>query len=365
MEVEKLLGLLETSYWRVLLTALVVVVLALIMHRVGAAIIWRLTRKLPVSGAVARLCWRPSRLVLPVIALQAVWQVAADNLPLIEQIRHGNALLLLASLTWLAQRAVSGVAQGIVAQHPVDVEDNLNARRVHTQTRLLARTVTFMVVMAGISLMLMTFPGARQLGTSLLASAGVIGIVAGLAARPVFSNLIAGLQLALAQPMRIDDVLIVKGEWGRVEEITGTYVVLKIWDERRMIIPLQWFIENPFENWTRSNAQIIGSVFVWVDYRMPLEPLRQAAQRACEAAAEWDKRLCLLQVTEAGERSMQLRLLLTSANSSLNWDLRCKVREALIDFMQRDYPQFLPQMRAQLTSPAASDTPPDPAAAAP
>ena len=358
MEFEKLLGLLETSYWRVLLTALVVVVLALIVHRVGAAIIWRLTRNLPVSSAVARRCWRPSRFVLPVFALQAVWQAAADTLPLIEQIRHGNALLLLAGFTWLAQRAVSGVAQGIVAQHPVDVEDNLNARRVHTQTRLLARTVSFMVVMAGLSLMLMTFPGARQLGTSLLASAGVIGIVAGIAARPVFSNLIAGLQLALAQPLRIDDVLIVKGEWGRVEEITGTYVVLKLWDQRRLIVPLQWFIENPFENWTRSNAQIIGTVFVWVDYRMPLEPLREAARRACEAAAEWDQRLCLLQVTEAGERSMQLRLLVTSANSSLNWDLRCKVREALIDFMQRDYPQYLPLMRAELTQTPASEMPP-------
>jgi small-conductance mechanosensitive channel len=363
MEFEKLLGLLETSYWRVLLTALIVIVLALIVHRVGAAVIWRLTRNLPVSSAVARRCWRPSRLVLPLFALQAVWEAAADTLPLIAQIRHGNALLLLAAFTWLAQRAVSGVAQGIVAQHPVDVEDNLNARRVLTQTRLLARTVSFMVVIAGISLMLMTFPGARQLGTSLLASAGVIGIVAGIAARPVFSNLIAGLQLAMAQPMRIDDVLIVKGEWGRVEEITGTYVVLKIWDERRMIIPLQWFIENPFENWTRNNAQIIGTVFVWVDYRMPLEPLREAAQRACEAAAEWDKRLCLLQVTEAGERSMQLRLLVTSANSSLNWDLRCKVREALIDVMQREYPQYLPLMRAELTPPPGAEALPSAAPA--
>ena len=363
MEFEKLLGLLETSSWRVLLTAVLVVIAALIVHRIGAAIIWRITRNLPVSSAVARRCWRPARLVLPVLALQVVWQAAADTLPFIAQIRHGNALLLLAGLTWLAQRTVSGVAQGIVAQHPVDVEDNLNARRVHTQTRLLARTVSFMVVVAGLSMMLMTFPGARQLGASLLASAGVIGIVAGIAARPVFSNLIAGLQLALAQPMRIDDVLIVKGEWGRVEEITGTYVVLKIWDERRLIIPLQWFIENPFENWTRNSANIIGTVFLWVDYRMPLQPLREAARRACEAAPEWDKRLCLLQVTEAGERSMQLRLLLTSATSTLNWDLRCKVREALVDFMQREFPQYLPVTRAELAAPATPEpSPPSPPA---
>lgn len=342
------LHLLEDSSRRVLLSAVVAVVLALVVHRVGAVVIWRLTRGLPVANAVARRCWRPSRVVLPLIALQAVWQAAPDTLALISQVRHGNALLLLAAITWLALRAIDGVAQGIIGQHSVEVEDNLNARRIHTQTRLLARTAGFMVLVAGLSLMLMTFPGARQLGASLLASAGVIGIVAGIAARPVFSNLIAGLQIALAQPLRIDDVLIVQGEWGRVEEITGTYVVLKIWDERRLIIPLQWFIENPFQNWTRKSAQIIGTVFVWVDYRMPLEPLRQAARSACEAAPEWDKRLCLLQVVEAGERSMQLRVLVTSGNSSLNWDLRCKVREALVDFMQREYPQFLPLMRAEI-----------------
>jgi len=343
------LHLMEDATWRVLFSAVVAVVLALVVHRVGAAVIRRVTRNLPISSAVARRSWRPSRFALPLIALQAVWQAAPDALPLISQVRHGNALLLLATLTWLGLRAVDGVAQGVIGQHPVDVEDNLNARRINTQTRLLARTAGFMVLIAGLAMMLMTFPGARQLGASLLASAGVVGIVAGIAARPVFSNLIAGLQLALAQPIRIDDVLIVQGEWGRVEEITGTYVVLKIWDERRMIIPLQWFIENPFQNWTRNSAQIIGTVFLWVDYRMPLEPLRAAARSACEAAPEWDKRLCLLQVVEAGERSMQLRLLVTSGNSGLNWDLRCKVREALVDFMQREYPQFLPTMRAEIT----------------
>jgi small-conductance mechanosensitive channel len=168
----------------------------------------------------------------------------------------------------------------------------------------------------------------------------------------VIGNLIAGVQIAMAQPIRIDDVLIVENEWGRVEEITGTYVVLRIWDERRMIIPLQWFIETPFQNWTRSSAQIIGTVFLWCDYRMPLEPLRKAAQLACEAAAEWDQRLCLLQVVEAGEHAMQLRVLVTAADSSRAWDLRCKVREALVDFMQREYPQFLPINRVTLDEPS-------------
>ena len=344
-----LVGLMNDTSGRVLLRALLAVVLALIVHRVGGALIWRLTRQLPISSVVAERIWRPARLALPVLALQGIWHAAPDTFPLIAPLRHANGLLLLASLTWLAQRAAGGLAQGIIKKYPLDVEDNLQARRVHTQTRLISRTVSFMILVAGMSLMLMTFPGARQVGTSLLASAGVIGIIAGIAARPVFSNLIAGLQLALSQPLRIDDVLIIEGEWGHVEEITGTYVVLRIWDQRRLIIPLQWFIEKPFQNWTRSSSQLIGTVFLWVDYRMPLAPLREAAQHACEAASEWDGRLCQLQVVEAAADAVQLRLLVTSQNASLNWDLRCKVREALVDFMQREYPQFLPLTRAELT----------------
>ena len=192
---------------------------------------------------------------------------------------------------------------------------------------------------------LMTFPGARQLGASLLASAGVLGLVGGMAARPVFSNLIAGLQIALAQPIRIDDVLIVKDECGRVEEITGTYVVLKLWDERRMIVPLQWFIENPFENWTRTGAQIMGTVFLYVDYATPIEPLRAEAQRLVEAMPEWDKRVCAVQVTDATEQAMQVRVLVSSPSSGTNFDLRCKLREGLIAFLAREYPQALPVAR--------------------
>ena len=338
----------DNSSLHLLVAALVSVVLALLVHRVSATVLLRLTRSMPVADRVAQQCKAPAQLLLPLMALQAVWQGAPDSFPLIDGVRHANGLLLLATLTWLGLRATRGVAQGVIALHPVNVEDNLQARRIHTQTRMLARMVMFVVLLAGLAMMLMTFPGARQFGASLLASAGVAGLVVGIAARPIFSNLIAGLQIALAQPFRIDDVLIVQGEWGRVEEITGTYVVLKIWDERRLIIPLQWFIENPFQNWTRKSAQIIGTVFLWVDYRMPLEPLREAAKRACEAASEWDQRLCLLQVVEAGERSMQLRLLVSSANSGLNWDLRCKVREALVDCMQRDWPEHLPLMRAEV-----------------
>lgn len=183
------------------------------------------------------------------------------------------------------------------------------------------------------------------MGASLLASAGVVGIVAGIAARPVFSNIIAGLQIALAQPIRIDDVLIVQGEWGRVEEITGTYVVLAIWDERRLIIPLQWFIENPFQNWTRTSSQILGTVFLFADYRLPLDPLRAELDRILKTAPEWDRRVSVLQLTDVTERTIQIRVLVSARSSGLAFDLRCRVREALVTFIQREYPDCLPQVR--------------------
>jgi small-conductance mechanosensitive channel len=174
----------------------------------------------------------------------------------------------------------------------------------------------------------------------------VLGIIGGLAARPVFSNLISGLQIALSQPIRLDDVLIVNGEWGRVEEITGTYVVLKVWDERRLIIPLQWFIENPFENWTRTGANILGTVFLYLDYSAPVERIRAEAKRFVEAAAEWDRRVFAVQVTDITERTMQVRVLVSAGNSGKAFDLRCKLREHLLAFVAREFPQCLPLVRS-------------------
>jgi len=158
------------------------------------------------------------------------------------------------------------------------------------------------------------------------------------------------LQIALAQPLRIDDVLIVEGEWGRVEEITATNVVLKIWDERRLVVPLQWFIEHPFQNWTRRGASLLGTVFLWVDYSLPMQPIRTEARRLCEASTNWDGRVCNVQVTDSSERAMQLRILVSSADSGRAFDLRCEVREGLVDFIQRQFPQALPRMRADVAA---------------
>lgn len=347
--------LLDHPWFGTWTAALVAVILALVVHRVGGLILLRITRSSAVLHNIVIKARAPAQVVMPLLALQTVWQGAPDELRWIDNVRHINGILMIAATTWLIVRVIAGFAQGVLDRHPVDVADNIGARSIHTQTRVLSRIAMTLVTVMGAAMLLMTFPGARQVGASLLASAGVVGLIAGFAAKPVFSNMIAGLQLALTQPIRLDDVLIVEGEWGRVEEIRSTYVVLRIWDDRRLIIPLQYFIEKPFQNWTRNNSQLLGSVFFYVDYGMPLAPLRKEVERIVRAAPQWDQRFFNLVVTDATERTMQLRVLCTAASSGLAWDLRCVVREGLIDFMQREYPQYLPRMRMEYSASQAGD----------
>ena len=359
-------ALLSHPWFGTWLAALIAAMSGLLIYRVGGILLLRLTRHAVVLHSMISKARTAARWVLPLVALQMVWQAALDDLHYINSVRHLNGLLLIASCTWLAVRCINGFTEGLLAKHPQDVDDNLQARRIHTQAKVLGRTASTMVLVAGAALILMTFPGARQVGASLLASAGVFGIVAGLAAKPVLSNLIAGLQIALAQPIRIDDVLIAEGEWGKVEEITGTFVVMKLWDERRLILPLSYFIEKPFQNWTRQSAQLLGSAFIYVDYTMPLAPLRTEMERIVRAAPEWDGRVFVLQVTDATERTMQLRILATAATAPLAFDLRCRIREGLIDFVQREYPESLPKLRMQdLGGPSASSGSTGPAPPAP
>jgi len=328
--------------------AVAVVVLAELLHWLARPLVFRLSRYSRVLDRVVRASERPMRMLLPVVALLLLWQFVPDQLPALGSVEHVTGVVTILAITWLASATVHGVSDAVIDLHPADIEDNLQARRIQTQTRVLARIVHGAVMLAGLAFVLMTFPRAREFGASLLASAGVAGLVVGIAARSVFGNLIAGLQIALAQPIRIDDVLIVEGEWGRVEEITSTYVVMKLWDERRLVVPLQWFIEHPFQNWTRRGAELIGTVFLWVDYTLPVEPIRAEARRLCEAAPEWDRRVCVVQVTDASELSMQIRVLASSSDSGRNFDLRCKVREGLIDFIRRTHPDALPLVRAEI-----------------
>ncbi|WP_202845105.1 mechanosensitive ion channel family protein [Luteimonas saliphila] len=301
-----------------------------------------------LAARVVQVIAVPAALALPLLFLILAVDATPLSAEVAARLRHWLGIGVVLCVTWLAVRAVGALEARILREHPVDIEDNLAARRVQTQTRVIARTIQGAILLVGVALALMTFPAIRQVGTTLLASAGIIGLVAGIAAKPVFGNLIAGLQIALAQPIRLDDVVIVEGEWGRIEELTSTYVVVRIWDERRMVVPLQWFIENPFQNWTRTSAQLLGTTFLWLDYRTPMAEVRAQLQRICEEDPRWDGRVCVAQVTETTERSIEVRLLVSARNSGDLFDLRCVVRERMIDFLAQAHPQSLPRLRADL-----------------
>ncbi len=337
---------------------------AIALHAVVYWIAHRVTYKTPnvADSSIVTHTRRAARLVFVLLAIQFVLPTAGLDEQALSLARHTVSILLIASITWLVIRSVSVIDDVIMSTHRIDVADNLAARRVRTQTRVLARTIIIIAGVVGMSAILMTFPSIRQLGASLLASAGIAGLVIGMAARPTIANLLAGLQLAITQPIRLDDVVIVEGEWGKIEEIATTYIVVRIWDERRLVVPLEYFISNPFQNWTRRTADILGTVFIHTDYTVPVQAVRDHLQRIVKDNELWDGRVCGLQVTASKENTLELRALVSAADASKAWDLRCEVREQLVAFLQEHHPRCLPRVRAELHSEA--DTP-LPAAATP
>ncbi len=326
------------------------VLAALGVHRVLFSALDRLTRRTRsvVDNSIVRHSRGPARLLLSLAALFLA--LPATPLPAVLEgpVQHGVGLCLIAAVAWLIIGLTDVVDDFIESRYDVSAADNLAARQVRTRTQVLRRIVVAIVGVVAIGLMLMTFPAIRRLGTSLLASAGVAGIILGLAARETISNLLAGIQVALTEPIRLDDVVIVEGEWGRIEEIRMTYVAVRIWDERRLVVPLSYFIEKPFQNWTRKTANLLGTVFLYVDYTVPVEEVRRELHRILEATPLWDGSVWNLQVTEATERTVQLRALMSASDASKAWDLRCHVRERLIEFLQRRYPESLPRVRAEV-----------------
>jgi small-conductance mechanosensitive channel len=260
---------------------------------------------------------------------------------------HIISLLLIGFISWLLIKLMYVLEDSVLARFDVGVKDNLKARKVHTQLKVLRRIVTAIVMILAIGSMLMTFDKIQQLGKTVLASAGIIGLVVGIAAQRTIGTFIAGLQIAFTQPIRVDDVVIVENEWGRIEEITLTYVVVKIWDLRRLVVPITYFIEKPFQNWTRTSADILGTVFIYLDYTVPVEAVRQELQRILENSELWDRKVCVLQVTNTSERTVELRALMSAADASAAWSLRCEVREKLVAFIQKKYPAALPRLRAE------------------
>jgi small-conductance mechanosensitive channel len=249
---------------------------------------------------------------------------------------------------WLAFKLTWLINDVVAARYDVTAPDNLVAREITTRFAVMQRILAASIVVITVCLILMSIPSIRQIGVTLFASAGIAGIVAGLAARPALTNLIAGIQLALTQPIRIDDVVIIEGEWGWIEEIRGTFVVVRVWDLRRLVVPLSYFIEKPFQNWTRAKADILGAVFLYVDYGVPVQRIREELHRILKTNDLWDGQVWGLQVTNATESAIELRALMGARNSGDAWNLRCHVREQLIEFLHREHPESLPRLRADL-----------------
>ena len=318
-------------------------------------VIWRLVLRLMKDRALAddlrsHLRW-PARVVVVLATLVLGLSEVRLARPLYGTLFRVLLLVLVAAGAWLAVRAVRVAEDALMRRYDVEVPDNLRARRARTQIQVLGRVVQVAIVVLALAFMLLTLPPARAIGTSLLASAGIVGVIAGVAARSTVGNLIAGLQIAFAEPIRLDDAVVVEGEWGNIEEITLTYVVVRIWDRRRLVLPCSYFVERPIQNWTRYSADIVGSVMLHVDYTTSVEEVRAEFERVLAASKLWNGQTAVLQVVDTTERTMVLRALVSADSAPSAWDLRCEVRERLLSWLQQQQPGALPRVRAELEAP--------------
>jgi small-conductance mechanosensitive channel len=337
------------------------VLVALLAHYLFFSVLKRIASKKESAfyDLLTRYEKNPTRVLLPLLALMTVipWMPLAGIL--VGRLTHAAGLAFIACVAWVLVALLDVLQDYISHQHALQLSDNLEARRVRTQVQVLRHIAVVVIVILAIAIMVMTFPNVRHLGESLFASAGVAALVAGFAARTTLSSLLAGVQIALSQPINLEDAVVVEGEWGWIEEITMTYVVVRIWDLRRLIVPLSYFIEKPFQNWTRQTADLLGSAFIYVDYTAPVDELRQELLRILKSSGMWDGRVWNLQVSNATANTLELRALMSAPNGSVAWDLRCHVREKLIAFVQNNYPQSLPRTRADVAGISLSH-PPEP-----
>ncbi|GGC38009.1 membrane protein [Siccirubricoccus deserti] len=325
------------------------VLVALGIHRVVYRFITHL-----VSGR--DLFWRslvartkgPTKLGFIFLCANAAVSIAPLTLRQTSVLRHLLLLCLISLLGWVAITALRIWTTVYLRRFKLDAEDNLLARKHATQSRILQRVASSLILVITAAVALMTFPGVRQYGVSLLASAGAAGLVVGLALQPVLKNLIAGIQLAVTQPIRIEDAVIVEGEWGNVEEINSTYVVVRLWDWRRMVLPLSYFIEHPFQNWTREGSSLIGTVFLYVDYTAPVGRMREQLEAIARASRLWDRQVVNMQVTDFKPDTMEIRMLVSAGNAGRAFDLRCEVREKMIAWLQAEHPTCLPRRRSEI-----------------
>jgi small-conductance mechanosensitive channel len=340
-------------WWAVLLFSIGSIVIAALIGWWAVGILYRILRRLPktlqnsTTQSVLRHTVKPARLLAPLLLVSMTLPVLTLSVWLHGLIVHVIGIGIIAAFAWAAIAFFDVLEDVIHARYRTDIADNLSARRIQTQMVMLRRIGVVIIAVVALSLMLMTFSSIRRMGTTLFASAGVAGLVAGMAARPTLSSIIAGVQIALTEPIRLDDVVIVEGEWGWIEEIRTTFVVVRIWDLRRMVLPLTYFIEKPFQNWTRVTADLLGTVYFFTDYSVPVDAMREQLHRILQTTPLWDGKVWGLQVTDTTEHTLQLRALMSSENSGKSWDLRCYAREKMLAWLQQNYPDSLPRARVE------------------
>ncbi|MBN1823426.1 MAG: mechanosensitive ion channel family protein [Endomicrobiales bacterium] len=337
-------------FWRPAVLLAGSVVSGLILHYVLYAVLKKFSRKTEnvLDDAMIKYSRRPARFIVPLLAVNFVMPVLGLEPSLGAALGRVVSVCWILSFAWLVMQVPDVLKVFIAAKYNINDKDNLEARKIFTQFQVFNRIVVFIVSVLSLGIILMTFDKVRHLGASILASAGIIGLAAGFAGQKIIANLFAGVQLAITQPIRLDDVVIVENEWGWIEDITLTYVVVKIWDLRRMVLPISYFIEKPFQNWTRKTSDILGTVFIYLDYTVPVQAVRDELRRILEGSRLWNGKAWGLQVTNADARSVELRALMSTNDSPSAWDLRCDVREKLIGFLQKNYPDSLPRQRIEM-----------------
>ncbi|MEO8484277.1 MAG: mechanosensitive ion channel domain-containing protein [Acidobacteriota bacterium] len=343
-------------------SATIVLALCWLLSRAGGLIerflVWQSSRtKTTWDDVMLPLAGRTARRTLPLLAIILGAPALGASPALQKIVSDATSLIIIGIIAFVLFQTVEAATALVLRQYRLDSKDNLHARAVHTQVTVLKKVASTAIIIFTLASMLMVFDSVRQFGASILASAGIAGIIVGLAAQKSIATLLAGFQIALTQPIRVDDVVVVENEWGRVEDITLTYVVVRIWDLRRLVLPISYFIEHPFQNWTRTSAEVLAAVTIHVDYEAPIEALRQELTRILGASAFSDGKVNVLQVTEAREHTIEVRALASAADASLAWDLRCEIREKLVAFLQQRHHSALPRLRMELERHASDARP--------
>jgi small-conductance mechanosensitive channel len=351
------------SHWAVppividAMTVTVAVVAALVLHWIAIRVARRLAARTPdsIDDVFVDRAERPLRWIFVALALASVRRLLHLGEGASAFWGQAAGMIVPLLLGWLAVNMIRAGGRAVELSADISVADNLLARRRRTRSAILTRVAVFLVGFVTICLMLLSIPSVRSVGVTLMASAGLAGLAVGAAAQPALKNIIAGIQMAFTEPIRIDDVVIIDGEWGRIEEIRLTYVVVAIWDERRLVVPVSKFLEDSFQNWTRNSSQLHGTAFFWLDPTADISRLRARLEELVRANERWDGRGFVLQVTDTRPDAIEVRALVTARDAANAFDLRCDIREGMLAFIREEMPEALPRGRMELGRPGWSE----------